>query len=154
MCLSLGGTFPAVLFPETFPLKGLSCGLGRRERKPLWAQGVRHLDLGAFGSSSFQTLARDKEHSGAAKGPVSTSESGGRRPLSLAGHWMAGEVHHGHSSLAGWAGWAGCDLQEEQKAGKLPAASSCLTADCLISSFRLLWELSGAPGPFGHETWS
>ena len=51
-------------------------------------------------------------------------------------------------------GWAGWDLQEEQKAVKHPAASYCLTADCLISSFRLPPELSGAPGPFANEPWS
>ena len=51
------------------------------------------------------------------------------------------------------AGWAAWDLQEEQKAVKQPAASYCLTADCLISSFRLPPELSGAPGPFGNESW-
>ena len=45
------------------------------------------------------------------------------------------------------AAWAGCDLQEEQKSGKQPAVSYCLTQDSLISIFRLLTDLSGAPGP-------
>lgn len=52
------------------------------------------------------------------------------------------------------ASWAAHDLQEEQNTEKQPAAYCCLTADCLISSFRLLHELSGAPGLFSSVTWS
>jgi len=83
---------------------------GTRERKSLCGSGSqipasRCLWLG-LALPPFRYHRGTRSKSGAANVPVCNAERCGCRALSLAGEWMAGEVHRGHASLAGGCmGW-------------------------------------------------
>ena len=104
------------------------------------------LPLAVPGSTSLQTLPRDKEHIRGCKGAcLQPRERWVQAPAS--GWTRDGRRSSPWTLLPCW-GLVG--IQEQQEAGKQPAASYCLTAGCLIPSFRLLPELPGAPDPIGN----